>query len=101
MLEQIVVDVPHQVEMAFLLVASHRIISSVEVRNQDAREITKRLLEDGSFSGRMIEVDDDLRARECLDVADRSSLDADLCLVGVDEHPGSKQVQHLVVSSGK
>ena len=73
MVKQIVVDVPHQVEMALLLVAGDRIISSVEVRNEDASEVSKGLLEEGSFPGRMIEVNDDLRARECPDITDVSN----------------------------
>ena len=73
MLEQVVVDVPHQMEMALLLAARDRIIRRVEVRDEDASEVSKRLLEKGSFPGRMIEVDDDLRARERPDVTDRST----------------------------
>ena len=59
--------------MALLLVAGDRIIGGIEVRDEDSSEVSKGLLEERSFPGRMIEVDDRLRARECPDIADASS----------------------------
>ena len=59
--------------MALLLVAGDRIIRSIEVRNEDASEVSKRLLEEGAFPGRMIEVNDDLRTRERPDVTESSN----------------------------
>src|SRR3954453_8492566 len=64
MLEKVVVDVPHQVEMALLLVARNRIIRSVEVRYEDACEFAKSLLEKSAIPSWVIEVDHDFRARE-------------------------------------
>jgi hypothetical protein len=46
----------------------------------------------------MIEIDNDLHARECPDVSGDRMLDLDLRLVGKDEHPGSQPVQHLIHS---
>ena len=73
MMKQVVVDVPHQVEVALLLVASDGIIRSVKVRDEHASKVTKGFLEDGSFSGRMIEDNDDFGARERPDVTKPSS----------------------------
>ena len=99
MMKQVVVDVPHQVEMALLLVAGDRIIGSVEVRDEDASEVSKGLLEEGSFPGRMIEVDDDLRARERPDVTDASEC---LILIFVSSAwmsiPDRNRFQHLIHS---
>src|ERR1022692_1441365 len=92
MMKQIVVDVPHQVEMALLLVAGDRIIRSVEVRDEDASEVSKCLLEKSSFPSRIIEVDDGLRGCKCPDVTDDRMLELDFRLVSMDEHPGSQQV---------
>src|SRR5271166_2541662 len=85
-------------EMALLLVAGDRIIRRVEVRHEDTSEVSKGLFEEGAFPGRMIEVNDDLRTRECPDITGHRMLDLDLRLVGKDEHPGSQPVQHAIHS---
>src|SRR4051812_24846407 len=82
MLEEVIVDVPHQVEMAFLLRAIHRVVSRVEVRHENACEISERLLEECPPPRRAVEIDDDLRPREDPDVA-APSPDFDLRLVAV------------------
>src|SRR3954454_731212 len=65
MLEKVVVDVPHQVEVTLLLVAGDRIIRSVEIRDEDAGEVSEGLFQESSFPSWMVEIDNDLRAREC------------------------------------
>ena len=85
--------------MALLLVAGDRIIRRVEVRDEDTSEVSKGLFEEGSFPGRMIEVNDDLCTRERPDVTKHRMLDLDLRLVGMDEHPGSQLVQHPIHSN--
>jgi len=98
MMKQIVVNVPHQMEMALLLVAGNRIIRSVEVRDQDTSEVSKGLFKKGSFPSRMIEVNDDIGIRKRPDVTDRPTPNIDLRLIGMDEHPQPQQLQHLISS---
>src|SRR5262249_32092245 len=97
-LEEVVVEVSHQVEMTLLLVAGDRIIRRVEVRHEDASEVMDRFLEESALPSRMIQVDDDLRARERPDVAKDRMLELHLGLVGMDEHPGSQMFQHPIHS---
>src|SRR5208337_4684188 len=85
-------------EMALLLVAGDRIIRRVEVRHEDASEVPKRLFEEGSFPGRMIEVNDDIGIRKRPDVSDGPTPDTDLRLIGMDKHPQPQQLQHLISS---
>src|SRR5271166_4543685 len=85
--------------MALLLVASDRIISRIEIRSEDASEVSKGLFEEGAFPGRMIEVNDDIGIRKHPDVTKYGMLAFDLRLVSMDKHSRSQPVEHFIHSN--
>ena len=85
-MEHVVVDVPHQVDQALLLLALGRVVGGVEVGNQDAVEPVEHVLQDGPFPRRGVDIDDLLHVGEGPDIAGMA-LDKHLGFVGVDQAP--------------
>src|SRR4051794_8454267 len=82
---KVIIDIAHQMKVALLLETRYRIVSGVEVGDQDASKLAEGLLEDRAFPSRMIEVDDKLRARESPDIPNSGLLELDFRLVGMDQ----------------
>src|SRR6476620_6747521 len=95
MLEQVVIDISHQMQVALLLWALDGIVGSVEVRDENSGEVSEGLLENRSFTTQAKQVDDKLSPRKCPDVA-AAPLDSNLCLVGVNQESLPQLHQHRV-----
>ena len=81
---QVVVEVPDQVDEAFLLLAGQRVVAGVEVGDQHPLEVAEQVLEEVRLPARPVQVHHVLQVRQHPDVP-LALLQVDLGLVDVDQ----------------
>src|SRR5262249_54137932 len=87
--EQVVVDIPREVDEALLLGTLDRVIRRVEIGDEDAPEPVEHLLEDRTLARGRVDIDNLFQVREGPDVS-TVLLERDLALVGVNQGPASE-----------